>query len=185
MWVFTTEGFFSVVQKPGESVLTVRSRARDDLDRLRDTHLPTLGPTIDEAGTDYPYRARVPRADFAIAMLEASRAIDYSSFKNAVAAQMGSERAHVYHDVWQALLKLEKAHSKSQPKPQPKSQSKSEPRSTPRRPSPSPARSGKRAAFGGVVVDAEGRVLLREPADHFGGYVWTFPKGRPDANESP
>lgn len=39
-------------------------------------------------------------------------------------------------------------------------------------------------AFGGVVIDG-GLVLLREPTNHFGGYVWTFPKGRPDAGETP
>lgn len=43
----------------------------------------------------------------------------------------------------------------------------------------------KKAAYGGVVIDAEGRVLLREPANHFDGYVWTFPKGRPDEGETP
>jgi ADP-ribose pyrophosphatase YjhB (NUDIX family) len=36
---------------------------------------------------------------------------------------------------------------------------------------------------GGVLIDAEGRVLLREPANHFDGYVWTFPKGRVDQGE--
>ena len=40
-------------------------------------------------------------------------------------------------------------------------------------------------AYGGVVFDAEGRVLLREPRGHFDGYVWTFPKGRPEAGETP
>lgn len=44
---------------------------------------------------------------------------------------------------------------------------------------------GKKVAYGGVVFDPEGRVLLREPRNHFDGYVWTFPKGRPDPGESP
>jgi 8-oxo-dGTP pyrophosphatase MutT (NUDIX family) len=44
---------------------------------------------------------------------------------------------------------------------------------------------GKKRAFGGVVVDTEGRFLLREVADHFDGYVWTFAKGRPESGESP
>jgi 8-oxo-dGTP pyrophosphatase MutT (NUDIX family) len=42
-----------------------------------------------------------------------------------------------------------------------------------------------KAAYGGVVVDATGRVLLREPTNHFGGYVWTFPKGKADPGEDP
>lgn len=40
-------------------------------------------------------------------------------------------------------------------------------------------------AYGGVLVDERGRVLLREPAGHYDGYVWTFPKGRPDPGETP
>jgi hypothetical protein len=40
-------------------------------------------------------------------------------------------------------------------------------------------------AYGGVIIDDQGLVLLREPKGHFGGYVWTFPKGRPEPGESP
>ena len=35
MWIFTVVRFFNVVQKPGESNLTVRERVREDLDSLR------------------------------------------------------------------------------------------------------------------------------------------------------
>lgn len=35
-----------------------------------------------------------------------------------------------------------------------------------------------------MLVDEFGRILLREPRNHFDGYVWTFSKGRPDAEES-
>lgn len=42
----------------------------------------------------------------------------------------------------------------------------------------------KKSAYGGVVVRPDGKVLLREPRGHFGGYAWTFPKGRPDAGET-
>jgi 8-oxo-dGTP diphosphatase len=37
---------------------------------------------------------------------------------------------------------------------------------------------------GGVLIDGLGRVLLREPTNHFGGYVWTFAKGRIDPGET-
>lgn len=43
----------------------------------------------------------------------------------------------------------------------------------------------KAMAYGGVVFDAEGRILLREVAGHYGGYVYTFAKGRPDPGETP
>ena len=41
-----------------------------------------------------------------------------------------------------------------------------------------------RKAYGGVVINSRGQVLLREPAGHCKGDVWTFAKGRPAAGES-
>ena len=46
-------------------------------------------------------------------------------------------------------------------------------------------RAEKSPTYGGVVMDDAGRVLVREPRNHYGGYVWTFPKGHPDPGESP
>lgn len=43
----------------------------------------------------------------------------------------------------------------------------------------------KADAYGGVLIDDQGQVQLREPAGHFGQYVWTFAKGRPDPGEKP
>jgi ADP-ribose pyrophosphatase YjhB (NUDIX family) len=42
----------------------------------------------------------------------------------------------------------------------------------------------KRKTYGGIVCDEFGYILLREPKDHFGGYVWTFPKGVSKPGES-
>ena len=39
-------------------------------------------------------------------------------------------------------------------------------------------------AFGGVLVREDGKILLREPKGHYGGYVWTFPKGHAETGES-
>lgn len=45
---------------------------------------------------------------------------------------------------------------------------------------------GKAAdTFGAVLINAKGQVLLREPTGHFGGYAWTFTKGRAREGESP
>jgi 8-oxo-dGTP diphosphatase len=43
----------------------------------------------------------------------------------------------------------------------------------------------KEIAYGGVVVDCEGRILLRRPTGDFDGYVWTFAKGHPKPGETP
>ncbi len=40
-------------------------------------------------------------------------------------------------------------------------------------------------AYGGVVIDLAGKVLLREPTDHYKGHVWTFAKGKPEPGEAP
>ncbi|MGO9027191.1 MAG: NUDIX hydrolase [Acidimicrobiales bacterium] len=39
--------------------------------------------------------------------------------------------------------------------------------------------------YGGAIFDGKGRILLREPSGHYGGYHWTFPKGRPEVGEHP
>jgi 8-oxo-dGTP diphosphatase len=45
--------------------------------------------------------------------------------------------------------------------------------------------SGKALAYGGVLFDAQDRVLLRSPKGQFGGDRWTFAKGRPNEGETP
>lgn len=40
-------------------------------------------------------------------------------------------------------------------------------------------------AYGGVVINDKGQVLLRRVANDFGGYRWSWAKGRPDPGESP
>lgn len=40
-------------------------------------------------------------------------------------------------------------------------------------------------AYGGVLFNSAGHVLLRKPTGHYGGYHWTFAKGRPDGAEHP
>lgn len=44
---------------------------------------------------------------------------------------------------------------------------------------------GMKSSYGGVVVDPTGRILLREVANHFDGYVWSFAKGVNDPGETP
>jgi 8-oxo-dGTP pyrophosphatase MutT (NUDIX family) len=40
-------------------------------------------------------------------------------------------------------------------------------------------------AYGGVVINSSGEVLLREPTDHYKGHFWTFAKGKPQPGETP
>ena len=107
MWLITNFGFFSVVRKTADGGhLTVRARVRDDLDRLRQTYLPTLSTTIHGGGTDYPYRASAPASAVAAAFTKAIQDIDYSNFKNEATAKLGAARGKVYGHVLAALFDL-------------------------------------------------------------------------------
>jgi ADP-ribose pyrophosphatase YjhB (NUDIX family) len=44
--------------------------------------------------------------------------------------------------------------------------------------------SGKKPAYGGVVMDAQGRILLREPSDQFEGTSGDFQR-TPEGGETP
>lgn len=107
MWQFTTCGFFSIVQKTGDDCLTVRTRTNGDLDRLRRKYMPGLSPTIAHGGTDYPFRARISRDEFASALAVMASDITYPNFKDEVARSCGLQRASVYHRIWNDLLMLE------------------------------------------------------------------------------
>lgn len=161
MWIITNFGFFSVVQKPGDQaagMLTVRARAHEDLDALRERYLPELTQVVEGAGTDYRFRARAPRRAVARAVQQVVWELDYANFKSSVAKTQGSHRAHVYSEVWTALRSIQGQTSIVA------SEAASPPAPT--------------TAYGGVVFDGDGKVLLREPTNHFAGYVWTFPKGK-------
>jgi hypothetical protein len=106
MWIFTTFGFFSVVQKkPTDDFLTVRARDPKDLDRLRE-RIPELGSTEIKGG-DYCCRARLSRPAFAAGLAAIASEISYDNFKNAVQRSMGSDRARIYHDVWAAAHRIQ------------------------------------------------------------------------------
>lgn len=175
MWLFTNFGFFSVVQKLGTSHLTVRARVRADLDCLRERYLPELGPSQAKGGTDYRWRANISHAKFAAGLSQIVMDLHYANYKSEVGARQGKERAHRYGKVWEVLYDMPEEATRALPTGSPSSAPASS----------SGLPTGVKSAFGGVVFDREGQVLLVEPQNHFDGYVWTFPKGRPDPEESP
>ena len=159
MWLITPIGFFSIVCKPGDEeqgTLTVRSRVKSDLEALRKNFLPSLGAIVEGAGTDYRYRAKARRDDIGKALAQMVQQLDYENFKNEVVHKQGKYRANVYAKVWNVLYELQEGSVDL-----------------------------SMLAYGGVVVDTDSRVLLRRPKGDFDGYVWTFPKGRLAAGETP
>jgi 8-oxo-dGTP pyrophosphatase MutT (NUDIX family) len=178
MWIVTDCGFFSVVRKPEDVAtgqLTVRARVRAHLDALRQRHLPELGPTQDGGGTDYPFRAKVGKPAFAKAMARIGEAIDYDNVKSAIRKRQGDELAHALGKVWQIMQQLEPG--AAPPKP-------SRPAAQSGKGAPAPQPVATNRSYGGVVFDEAGRVLLVKPRNSFGGYAWTFPKGRPESGET-
>ncbi len=107
MWLFTTIGFFSVVQKPGDDFLSVRARVAEDLDRLREEYMPELSGTVVWPGADYRYRAFISHEDFARGLARLAMDIDYGNFKAAVGQRQGYDRELVYSQIWGIMLGLQ------------------------------------------------------------------------------
>lgn len=110
MWLITPAGFYSIVEKPADrsqGTLTVRARVRSDLAALKRTACPSLGRIRASEDTDYRFRATAKRADVAQALAQMIEGLGYSNFKSEVAIQQGLERAHLYHDVWDVLHRLQ------------------------------------------------------------------------------
>lgn len=106
MWLVTKTGFFSVVKKPGDSALTVRSRVRSDLEELR-RYVPELGEVRATSGRDYQYRATVSHEALAKGVARMVLDLDYSNFKREIAQSAGHKRANIYGGVWGDLMALE------------------------------------------------------------------------------
>ncbi len=110
MWIASTIGFFSVVEKPWDrepGTLTVRARVRADLETLRELYLPLLGGITEDADADYRFRAQAPREAVAVALAALARGVDYDNFKAAVARRQGAARERVYHEAWRAFYRLQ------------------------------------------------------------------------------
>jgi hypothetical protein len=110
MWLVTPVGFFSIVQKAADQnagTLTVRARVHGDLDALREYFLPGLGDIHKSSRNDYRFRTVAPRDEVAAALSSMIHALDYSNFKSEVARVQGAGHRRLYHEVWDALYKLQ------------------------------------------------------------------------------
>lgn len=110
MWVFTPEGFYSLVQdKQDASKILVRSRIADDLERLLDAYInkndaEILKNSITEwSGTDYRYRVALSRELVQYVFGEAAASITYTNFKNEVTEQRGHYRHDLYMKIWHIM----------------------------------------------------------------------------------
>ena len=99
MWICLNDSFLSIVDKgdPSGATLLVRARRAGDIERVfPEAEVSTKG------GSDYAYRARLPRERVASRIAEAVQGIRYPNFKATVRE---ARRHDVYMDVWAALAR--------------------------------------------------------------------------------
>ena len=102
MWIFLPNSMLSIVEKPGDratGTLTVRGRIKGDIEAV----FPDAVIEAD-TGTDYRFRAKVPREQVAKAMHEAVMNLNYSNFKGAV---KNSKRHDAYMRVWDTMCRFQ------------------------------------------------------------------------------
>jgi hypothetical protein len=100
VWICLNSGFYSIVKKDcGADQLLVRARRNDDIEKIW-----PAARVHELAGSDYAYRAAIPKADVVKAIATRIRAIDYSNFKDSVE----DDRLHqAYARIWQTMAALQ------------------------------------------------------------------------------
>lgn len=102
MWICLNDAFFSIVHKDcGPDELLVRARRPGDIEKA----FPRA-KVVTRAGTDYQFRAVVPRTDVAEALMVEVMTIDYDNFK-------GATKDRRLHDAYAGFWNL---HARLQPK---------------------------------------------------------------------
>lgn len=102
-------------------------------------------------------------------MSQMVNSIGYANFKNEVQTVQGKDRAKVYGKVWTQLYELQL-----------------EPETFEWDSTAAIEKMAIPAAksYGVVLVSTDGQTLLRRVSGEFGGYLWTFAKGRPEDYET-
>lgn len=96
MWIFLPASFLSVVQKSSDTdTLTVRARIKGDIESV----FPQAQVEVN-TGTDYKYRARLPREAVAQVLHDQVMGLRWSNFKGAVST---GKRHDAYMKVWSAM----------------------------------------------------------------------------------
>lgn len=100
MWIFFSDAMLSIVRKPDDrDTLTVRARIKGDIEAV----FPEA-TVIEGAGTDYRFRAKVPREAVATALFDRAMGLNASNFKASVADRL---RHDAYMDVWDVMYRYQ------------------------------------------------------------------------------
>lgn len=98
MWLYTKLGFYSAVVKRGDTRVSVRSYAKQDLANLI-RHFDLHAEIWHTPDADYAYRIKLEREEFAHVMSELALQLDYSNFKAEVASTADYSRLVAYHEI--------------------------------------------------------------------------------------
>jgi hypothetical protein len=108
MWIFTKDGFFSVVQHLGDDTkLIVRARDKHDLLHAR-ARMPNtyIGVMMHTPNADYEWRFVCDRGVWQQYCEEAISNIDYANFKNSI-FRKDEYRANLYAEVGAVMARLQ------------------------------------------------------------------------------
>ena len=115
MWVFTTKGFFSIVEhKKDTNRVVIRARIRKDIEKVK-TLFEKLGlkasDILESLDSDYRYRIFANRIDWASVMIQLITDMGYKNFKNAVYdadfLEIRDKRHEAYLDIWAIMHELQ------------------------------------------------------------------------------
>lgn len=115
MWIFSTKGFFSVVEnKDDRNRVIIRARLRKDIDDLKyifdSLKLRTTKIAINSR-SDYHYRFTADRMDWITVMIRLMVGIHYTNFKDAVfdteSGEMKEKRQDAYLKIWAIMCNLQ------------------------------------------------------------------------------
>ena len=124
MWLFTTDGFYSVAcarQGDGSKAqpvdpdrMMIRARRREHLVRLIERFDELMGDAaiIETPDADYRYRCFVAKSVWTEVASQLAAEIDYDNFKSAVARHLGSSvdasrYVELLHEVWDVMYRLQ------------------------------------------------------------------------------
>lgn len=100
MWICLNDAFLSiVVDQTHPGYLLVRARRRGEIEKVFPDSI-----VLRNVGSDYRYRAFIPRSQVALLLVERLEAIDYGNFKNSV---RDADLHDAYYQIWRTMVRYQ------------------------------------------------------------------------------
>jgi hypothetical protein len=109
MWLFTTSGFISIVEKDANH-LAVRARDSLSLSSLAQSYDVEIRRT---PAADYPYRIMITKDQFKNHLHNQAGLIDYKNFKSRVSVTCGRLFSRALTKVWSVMHGVEDKNARS------------------------------------------------------------------------